>query len=423
MAELLPLIRTRIPGPRSRILARQLHRCESRNITFVSDRWPIFWERARNANVWDADGNRYIDLTSGFGVASVGHNNPRVVAAIRRQATKLIHAMGDVHPNELKVQLARELVEMTFGRWCGSALHKSAATTGLARVIFANSGAEAVEAALKTAAIHTKRPGVIAFTGAYHGLTYGALAATWRNYFREPFKAQLGHFVTHVPFGRLPKVSRMNLAHIGAVIVEPIQGRGGIIVPPDDFLPALREFCDRHGLLLIFDEVYTGFCRTGRWFACEHWNVVPDIICVGKSMTGGFPIAACVGNKKVMNSWPESQGEAIHTSTFLGNPLGCAASLAAIAEMKRLKLCARAEKLGAHLASRLAKLGCVRGKGLMLGLEVGNAPRLCEQLLQRGIIAIPEGDANEVLGLTPPLTITHRQLDYCIDELTVLVGC
>ena len=447
MAELLPLMCTRIPGPRSIALALQLRHCESRNITFVSDRWPIFWERAGGANVWDADGNRYVDLTAAFGVASVGHNNPRVVAAIRQQATKLLHAMGDVHPNELKVQLARELVELTFGQWCsrasakrGSALHRSAATTALARVIFANSGAEAVEAALKTAAIHTKRPGVIAFTGAYHGLTYGALAATWRNHFRGPFEAQLGHFTTHIPFGMLPLVGRAGSArrnarngglgeaalphpieHYGAVIIEPIQGRGGIIVPPDDFLPALRTFCDRHGLLLIFDEVYTGFCRTGRWFACEHWNVVPDIVCVGKVMSGGFPIAACVGRARVMDSWPKSQGEAIHTSTFLGNPLGCAASLAAITEMKRLKLCARAEKLGAYLMSRLAKLGRVRGKGLMLGLEVGNASRLCERLLQRGIIVIPEGDYNEVLGLTPPLTIARRQLDYCVDALAALL--
>jgi 4-aminobutyrate aminotransferase-like enzyme len=408
-------------------LARQLRHCESRNVTFVSDRWPrssrgwpIFWERACGANVWDADGNRYVDLTAAFGVASVGHNNPRVVTAVRRQATKLLHAMGDVHPNELKVQLARELVELTFGRWCSRASAKRG--TALARVIFANSGAEAVEAALKTAVIHTRRPGVIAFTGGYHGLTYGALAATWRNHFRGPFKAQLGHFVTHVPFGHLPEVSHTKLAHIGALLVEPIQGRGGMVVPSDDFLPALRAFCDRHGLLLIFDEVYTGFCRTGRWFACEHWNVVPDIICIGKAMSGGFPIAACVGNKTVMDSWPKSEGEAIHTSTFLGNPLGCAASLAAITEMKRLALCARAETLGAHLASRLAKLGCVRGKGLMLGLEVGNAPRLCERLLQRGIIAIPEGDRNEVLGLTPPLTISRRQLDYCVDALAELLN-
>jgi 4-aminobutyrate aminotransferase/(S)-3-amino-2-methylpropionate transaminase len=429
---------TRIPGAKSRALARQLRGCESHNITFVSDRWPIFWERARGANVWDADGNRYIDLTAAFGVASVGHNNPRVVAAIRRQAAKLLHAMGDVHPNELKLRLAQELVALTFKRWAAADAH----------VIFANSGAEAVEAALKTAAIHTKRPGVIAFTGGYHGLTYGALDVTWRKHFRGPFTKQLGHFTTHMPFGRLPDVSRMKLARIGAVLVEPIQGRGGIVVPPDDFLPALRAFCDHHGLLLIFDEVYTGFCRTGRWFACEHWNVVPNIICVGKAMSGGFPIAACVGNKKVMDSWPKSEGEAIHTSTFLGNPLGCAASLAAITEMKRSELCVRAEKLGAHLASRLAKLGCVRGKGLMLGLCFGEsvygrarppgAPKtafmrgrpggpslpvyLAEQLLQRGIIAIPEGDRNEVLGLTPPLTITRRQLDYSIDALVALLN-
>jgi 4-aminobutyrate aminotransferase-like enzyme len=429
MTELLPFVRTRIPGPRSRALARQLRQCESRNVTFVSDRWPIFWERARGANVWDADGNRYIDLTAAFGVASVGHNNPRVVAAIRRQSTKLLHAMGDVHPNDLKLRLARELVALTFRRWSATD----------ARVIFANSGAEAVEAALKTAAIHTKRPGVIAFSGGYHGLTYGALAATWQNHFRDPFKSQLGRFVTHIPFGILPLVGRAGPArrntrngglgeaalphpieYYGAVLVEPIQGRGGIVVPPDDFLPALRAFCDRHDLLLIFDEVYTGFCRTGRWFACEHWNVVPDIVCIGKAMSGGFPIAACVGNKKVMDSWPKSEGEAIHTSTFLGNPMGCAASLAAITEMKRLKLCARAERIGADLASRLVKLGCVRGKGLMLGLEVGNAPRMCERLLQRGIIAIPEGNRGEVLGLTPPLTIARRQLDYCIDALMVL---
>jgi 4-aminobutyrate aminotransferase-like enzyme len=164
---------------------------------------------------------------------------------------------------------------------------------------------------------------------------------------------------------------------------------------------------------LIFDEIYTGFCRTGRWFACEHWNVAPDLICIGKGMTGGFPIAACVGRAKVMDSWPESQGEAIHTSTFLGNPLGCAAALAAIGEMKRLKLGNRAAQLGRYIQTRLP----VRGKGLMLGLEVGDAPRLCEQLLRRGIVAIPEGERGEVLGITPPLTITKRQLDFCINAI------
>ena len=414
MKNLLPSLRTRIPGPKSRALARQLHRYESRNITYVSRDWPIFWQRAAGSNVWDVDGNRYVDLTAAFGVASVGHNNPRVVAAIQSQAKLLTHAMGDVHPNELKLKLARELCALTFGRWSRSP----------GRVIFANSGAEAVEAALKTAAIHSKRPGVIAFEGAYHGLTYGALDTTWRADFRTPFSKQLGHFTAHFPFGRVPNVA--HLRDYGAVIVEPIQGRGGIVVPPDDFLPKLRRFCDEHGLVLIFDEVYTGFCRTGRWFACEHWSVVPDLICVGKGMTGGFPIAACIGRAKVMDSWPESQGEAIHTSTFLGNPLGCAAALAAIAEMKRLKLADRAAELGSYLAQALRHLDTsrsttIRGKGLMLGLEVGDAPHLCEKLLQHGIIAIPEGNNNEMLGFTPPLVITRRQLDYCMKVLTELL--
>ena len=450
----LPLLRTGIPGPKSRALSRQLHRFESRNVTFLSKNWPIFWKQAAGANVWDVDGNRYIDLSAAFGVANVGHTNPCVVAAIRKQSAALLHAMGDVHPNELKLNLARELVELTFGRWFvdrvpthggGIAPRQvTRPTTAAARVFFANSGAEAVEAALKTAAIHTKRPGVIAFEGGYHGLTYGALDATWRVDFRTPFTRQLGHFTTHVPYGHVPLVGTDRravrnrhgapggralphpISHYGAVIVEPIQGRGGIIVPPDDFLQKLRRFCDDHGLVLIADEIYTGFCRTGRWFACEHWGVVPDIVCVGKAMGGGFPIAACIGTEEVMDSWPESRGEAIHTSTFLGNPLGCAAALAAIKEMKRLRLAARAATLGSHLTQALGHLGTshcssVRGKGLMLGLEVGDAPHLCERLLKRGIIAIPEGNRSEVLGITPPLVITERQLDYCAEVLTGLV--
>ena len=424
MNDLLPSRKTRIPGPKSRALARQLRRYESRNITYVSDRWPVFWQRAAGANVWDVDGNRYIDLTAAFGVASVGHNNARVVAALKAQAARLLHAMGDVHPNELKLKLARELVELTFGRWCTRAsAGRRVRARGLqqtGRVIFANSGAEAVEAALKTAAIHTKRTGVIAFEGAYHGLTYGALDTTWRAHFRSPFTKQLGHFTAHVPFGRVPDVA--NVEEFGAVIVEPIQGRGGMVVPPDDFLPKLRKFCDEHSLVLIFDEIYSGFCRTGRWFACEHWGVTPDVVCVGKSLAGGFPISGCIGRAEVMDSWPESQGEAIHTSTFLGNPLGCAAALAAIGEMKRLKLDARSRELGQWLTTRLAKIGTVRGKGLMLGLEVGNAVPIVERLLQRGVLALPEGNQNEILGLTPPLVITKRQLEYCVAELTKLIS-
>jgi len=408
----LPRLLTGVPGPKSRSLARQLRRYESRNVTYVSERWPIFWKRAAGANVWDVDGNRYIDLTAGFCVAGVGHTNPRVVAALKKQAATLLHAMGDVHPNELKLRLARALVALTFGRWSRSE----------GRVIFTNMGAEAVEAALKSAAIHTKRPGVIAFEGGYHGLTYGALDTTWRPDFRAPFTKQLGHFTAHVPYGTVPQID--HLENYGAVLVEPIQGRGGIVVPPDGFLQKLRAFCDEHNLVLIIDEIYAGFCRTGRWFACEHWGVVPDIVCVGKSLTGGLPLAACVGRAEIMDSWPESTGEAIHTSTFLGNPMGCAAALAAIAEMKRLKLDSRSRSLGEDFKKKLLRISKVRGLGLMLGLEVGNAFPVAERLLQRGIVAIPEGSRGEILGLTPPLVIAKRQLDYCVAVLKeVLDAC
>lgn len=395
-----------MPGPRSRALARQLRQVESRNVTYVSAGWPVFWQRAAGANIWDVDGNRYLDLSAAFGVANIGHTNSRVTAAIRRQANTLLHAMGDVHPHELKVRLARELVALTFGRW-GQAP---------ARVLFTNTGSEAVEAALKTAAIHTHRSRILAFHGAYHGLTYGALDATWRRDFRWPFANQLGHFVDHVPYGRVPRLSAPR--RYAAVLVEPIQGRGGIVVPPNDFLPGLRAFCDRHGLLLILDEVYTGFGRTGRWFACEHDRVVPDIICIGKALGGGFPISACIARAAVMDSWPESRGEALHTSTFLGNPLGCAAALAALGELHRLDVCQRAARLGARLQARLP----VRGRGLMLGMDVGDAPGLCEELLRRGIIALPEGARSEVLGITPPLTITRRQLDHAVDVIRTLLG-
>jgi 4-aminobutyrate aminotransferase-like enzyme len=417
-----PRLTTAVPGPRSRAMARRLHRVESRNITCVGPDGPIFWQRARGANVWDADGNRYIDLTAAFGVAGVGHDNPRVAAALKSQAGRLLHAMGDVHPNELKLRLAAELGRLSFGRW--------QTRQPEARVIFANSGAEAVEAALKTAMIHTGRPGVIAFEGGYHGLTYGALEVTWRRDFREPFRAQLGGFAVHAPFGRVPDIG--DPGRFGAVIVEPIQGRGGIVVPPSDFLPGLRRFCDRHGLALIADEIYTGFCRTGKWFACEHWGVAPDIICVGKAMSGGFPMSACVGRAAVMDSWPVSQGEALHTSTFLGNPLGCAAALAAIAEARRMRLDARARSLGRHLRRQLGRMAGrgsgirdVRGAGLMLGVEFDDparVERLIARLLRRGIIALPEGNRGEVLGITPPLVITKRQLDYCLAVLKELLG-
>ena len=348
---------------------------ESPNVTFIEPdgSWPIVWERARGVHVWDANGRRYLDLTAAFGVAAAGHANPRVVKAGQRQMATLLHAMGDVHPHALKARLARELSRLTFERWGGLAepeiRNPKPETRNKSRfpetskwknrelhsgkTIFCNSGFEAVEAALKTAVLATGKPGIIAFTGAYHGLGYGALNATHRAHFRSAFQSQLRQFGHFAPFpcdsnnsesaaeASLAAVERrlrqlFRQQKIGAVLVEPIQVRGGVNLPPPQFLPLLRKLCDQHGALLILDEIYTGFGRTGKWFACEHSATTPDIICLGKALTGGFPLSACVGRATVMDTaWPRSTGEAIHTSTFLGHPVGCAMALAQIRELAR----------------------------------------------------------------------------------------
>jgi 4-aminobutyrate aminotransferase-like enzyme len=419
---------------------------ESRNILFrePDGSWPMVWDRAQGVHVWDAEGKKYLDLTAAFGVAAAGHANPHVVRAGQQQMARLLHAMGDVHPHALKAQLARELSRITFERWTNSNRQSAIGNRQFGKVIFSNSGFEAVETALKTALLATGKPGVIAFAGAYHGLGYGALNATDREYFRGPFRPQLREFGHFVPFpvaksalktvaARIRQIFRQK--KIGAILVEPVQGRGGINIPPPEFLPLLRQLADEHGALLICDEIYTGFGRTGKWFACEHSDVIPDLICLGKALTGGFPLSACVGRAAVMDAaWPASNGEAIHTSTFLGHPVGCAMALAEIAEIRRLKLCARSAELGEFLLSKLAKIPnhkskircTARGLGLMVGLEL-NLPdgrpatalafAVVKTLLRRGYIIMPEGEHGNVISFTPPLTITRAQLADAVGAL------
>jgi 4-aminobutyrate aminotransferase-like enzyme len=420
---------------------------ESRNVTFMEPdgSWPIVWDRAKGVQVWDADGKRYLDLTAAFGVAAAGHANLRVVKAGQHQMGRLLHAMGDVHPHALKAQLARELSRITFERWASQAkiqipdfaVHssKSKATRGTSAVtgktIFASSGFEAVEAALKTALLATGKPGVIAFAGGYHGLGYGALNATHRDHFRSRFRDQLAEFGHFVQFptqvGELekleeaiPRLARQK--NIGAILVEPIQVRGGINVPPQEFLPMLRRWCDEHEALLIFDEVYTGFGRTGKWFACERSATVPDLICLGKALTGGFPLSACTGRAAVMDAaWPPSDGEAIHTSTFLGHPVGCAMALEQIKEIAARRLVEKSADLGRvlleALRTEISNSGLrltARGDGLLAGLEIhlpdGSpgtqvALEAIKTMLHRGFILLPEGEHSNVIGFTPPLTI------------------
>lgn len=448
---------------------------ESRNVTFIEadGSWPVVWERARGVHVWDAAGKKYLDLTAAFGVAAAGHANPRVVKAGQRQMARLLHAMGDVHPHALKARLARELSRLTFERWTntpsGIQPPERAAEPGwagrTAKTIFCNSGFEAVEAALKTARLATGRPGVIVFEGAYHGLGYGALNATYREHFRAPFRDQLREFGRFVPFPTATRGSwdlndrtatggsddqREELAldeieaairrlfqreRIGAILAEPIQVRGGVNLPPLPFLPRLRKLCDEHRAVLILDEIYTGFGRTGKWFACEHAGVTPDLICLGKALTGGFPLSACVGRAGLMDAaWPPSSGEAIHTSTFLGHPVGCAMALAQIEELCARGLVQRSAALGSLLFASLSVLDAqaanltlrVRGVGLLAGLELRRrngqpagdvALRILKSLLHHGFILLPEGEHANVLSFTPPLTISRAQLRAATEAL------
>jgi 4-aminobutyrate aminotransferase-like enzyme len=428
-----------------------LRRHESRNITFLEPDagWPIVWKRAKGCRVWDEAGRPYLDLTAAFGVAAAGHANSAVVRAGQRQMGELLHAMGDVHPHALKARLARELSRLTFERWTRRRGAATSVETG--KVIFGCSGFEAVEAALKTARLATGKPGVLAFRGGYHGVGYGALNATERSHFREPFRDQLREFGRFVDFpeadgdgqGQKKLEAALEAAaatgDIGAVIVEPMQARGGIRIPPPWFLPCLRQWADQGGILLIFDEIYTGFGRTGAWFACEHSEVIPDLICLGKALTGGFPLSACVGRARVMDAWPPAMGEAIHTSTYLGHPVGCAMALAQISELRRLALPQRAARLEKVLESGLKSLQAqfpdrvsrVSVVGLMGGIawrlpdggpDTGLSVGIMQEVLRRGILLLPEGEHSEVTGITPPLTITEAELARAFREISRAVA-
>lgn len=420
----LPALVTSIPGPASVAEVDRLARHESPAITARRARAgeargvgkdPIVWDRAVGANVWDVDGNRYVDLTAAFGVALVGHAHPAVRAAVHAQTDRLLHGMGDVYPNGPRIALMAELARRSPGG-------------ALTQCILASGGAEAVEAALKTATMAARRVapdrvGVLAFWGGYHGLSYGALAATaYRSDFRRPFAGQLGTHVRHLPYGvdldlvdgflRGPASGGES---IGAILVEPIQGRGGEVVPPRGWLPGLRALADRHRVVLVFDEVFTGFGRTGDWWAGDDEGVVPDVVAVGKALAGGLPIGAALARPEVMVAWGQSEGEAIHTSTFLGNPLTAAAALAALHAMDELDVPARARAFEAAARAFFEPRGVrVRGRGAMLGLELGSAgaaARATGDLLKDGYLALPSGVAGDILGLTPPVVLNEIQRD------------
>ena len=420
MSEILPRLVTEIPGPRSLALARDLRRVESPNVTYLAPDFPVFWDEAHGCLVTDVDGNRFLDVTSAFGVASVGHSHPRVVAAIQEQVQKLTHGMGDVHPSEVKVRFCERVASLV--------------PIPDAQLILGQNGGDAVEAALKTAVLATGRPGVLAFEGGYHGLTYGALDVTARADFRAPFQPQLGGFTRHLPYGCPLNIIAEHLKthRPGAVLAEPLQGRGGVVVPPPGWLPGLRDLCTAADTLLILDEIFTGWGRTGDWFACQFENVLPDILCVGKAMGGGLPISACVASKELMSVWGESTGEALHTSTFLGNPLACAAGLAALSVLEEDDLPRRAAEIGLVFAGGLRGLQAafpqhmvdVRGRGLMLGIEMASpqtALSLVPAALRAGLILLPAGDGR-VVEFVPPLIIAEEQIQWCLGTVRKLLS-
>lgn len=419
--DLLPRVVVPPPGPRSRELSAELRRLEAPGVNTLAAgtagapfQPSILWEEAAGSNVRDVDGNIYIDLTAGFGVAAVGHRHPRVVAAVREQSERLLHGLGDVHAHPLRVELARRLVDI--------------APVDDPQVFFATSGAEAVEIALKTALAATGRPGIVAFEPSYHGMTLGALAVTSRPAFRAPFETHLHPHVQRLPFGANPARLDAALASgdVGAVILEPIVGREGVLIPSAGWLGEVERICRQRGALLIADEIFTGFGRTGRLFAVEHEGVRPDLLCCGKALGGGLPIAAVLGRRDLFRCW-ETPGEALHTATFIANPLACAAALAALDILLDNDLSARAARLGEDLGRRLAAwperfpvVEAVRGRGLLWGIQFHTAKAAKEWMLgawSRGVLLLTGGPEGRVGQIVPPLTIGEEQLEVAVGIL------
>jgi acetylornithine/LysW-gamma-L-lysine aminotransferase len=359
--------------------------------------------RGKGALVWDINGKEYIDCTGSYGVAVVGHCHPKVVEAVQKQVEKLIACHASFY-NDARSELLQKLIAL--------------APKGMTRVFLSNSGAESVECAIKLARKYSGKPEIIAMMGAFHGKTMGALSATWKKKYRDPFMPLLPGF-KHVPPNNIGKIKEAITDKTAAVLVEPVRGEGGILLNSDDFLPQLREICDEKGVLLILDEVQTGFGRTGKVFACEHWNVVPDILCLAKSIAGGLPMGATFAKEDVMAAF--HRGE--HSSTFSGNPLVCAAASAAIDVLVEERLPERAATLGSYFKGKLEGLAEkykiireVRGLGLMIGMEMRfDVYNILLDCMNNGVLVLDAG--RNVVRFLPPLVIEKEQIDKVVEVL------
>jgi 4-aminobutyrate aminotransferase/(S)-3-amino-2-methylpropionate transaminase len=421
-------LRTEIPGPRSReILAREARSVARPLIVHL----PVIAAEARGATITDVDGNTFIDFVGGVGVANVGHNHPRVVEAIREQSDRFLHTDFTVVAYELYVELAERLGAL-------------APIAGATRAAFFNAGTEAVENAVKLARLHTGRPAVIAFEGAFHGRTLLALTMTSKTH---PFKTGLGPFAPEVYRARYPNayrgpdaesalagLERMLATHVAAtdvaaIVFEPQLGEGGFVPAPPRFVEGLRELCDRHGIVLVADEIQTGFGRTGRMFAMEHFGIEPDLVTVAKSLAGGLPLSGVVGRAEIMDG---AHSGAIG-GTFIGNPVALAAARAVFDVFEEEQLVARAVLLGDAIRARMLEwqqgwpqIGDVRGLGAMIAIELVEDPdtkepaselaaAVIEEALQRGLILLKAGVEGNCIRVLCPLTISDGLLDEGLD--------
>jgi acetylornithine/LysW-gamma-L-lysine aminotransferase len=369
---------------------------------------PLVINRGSGASLWDVDGKEYIDCTGNYGVAIVGHSHPKVVEAIKSQAEKLTSCHGTFY-NDARSDFLEKLMTIAPG--------------GMDRAFLSNSGTESVEFALKLARRSSGKTEIIAMMGAFHGKTMGALSATWKKKYRAPFEPLVPGF-KHVPFGNIERVKKAITDKTAAIITEPIQGESGINIPPDDFLPALRELCDESGVLLIVDEVQTGFGRTGRVFACEHWGVKPDILCLAKAVASGLPIGATLASSEIMSS----MGVGEHSSTFGGGPIACAAASATIDVLLEEKLPERAERLGKYFIGMLNAFEDryrivreTRGMGLMVGVELRfDILNVLMKAIDQGVLILDAG--RNVLRFLPPLIIEKAQLERVVSILDKILG-
>jgi len=381
---------------------------EDQYLGHIYQRFPVNIARGKGAKVWDTSDREYIDCMGGYGVAIVGHCNDRVVQAIRTQVEKLIVCHMSLY-NDTRLKFLQKLSTIT--------------PAGLDKIFFSNSGAEAVEAALKFSRKFTGKAGVIAMNGAYHGKTFGALSVTHNEKYRKSFQPLL-QGVKFVPYADPSKVEDAVDETIGTVIVEPIQGETGIIVPPDNVIKNIRKICDQHKLVLVFDEIQSGLGRTGKMWAGQHWNTVPDIMCLAKGIAGGVPMGLTVARNEIIECIKTGE----HSSTFSGNPLACAAGYATLEALTEDKLVENAEKTGRYFKENLLMLKErhriireIRGLGMMLGVELRfDVKDILLDAMQRGLLMLYSG--KNIIRLLPPLVMDEQTVSRAIHIIDLVLS-